>query len=248
MKNTYKLTGMLLAAQFFVLVIFLGCASTEPAQKPSSKVPQNNQNLDKISPRAVAQGVLDKLDPRQKTYQEAAEAAKAFKQQVEKIDIESVNDGLAHLDELLLSLHSKANELNTTSFNRAMDNFQQASEKLAVGMKSLNEKIVALRTDQLNPALQSSEQTFNKIGQAADELIALLGETRELINSINPQHISETIEHIEVSSRQLRLASTKLPSTTSSLSTTIWLLNALLAVGITLGVIQIIRLRKQRSS
>jgi len=70
-----------------------------------------------------------------------------------------------------------------------------------------------------------------------------LADVRALLAGVDSKQITETVQHIRESTEFLRLATSRLPSTTTSLSTTIWLLNGLLAIGITLGVLRIVRHR-----
>ena len=82
--------------------------------------------------------------------------------------------------------------------------------------------------------------------QAADpwrasgyELHSLLTDVRAMLAGVDSKQITETVKRVRESAESLRLATARLPSTTTSRCTTIWLLDGLLVIGITLGVLRI---------
>lgn len=225
------------------LALWPACAATQPTEDavdPHRKsVPLAQQAVDLLNPR----GWVTLPEVRQ-AYADASAALAALQAKVEQIDIGSLNQTIAGLAASLEALRVKTDGADVESLGQVADKWRESAEKLTATLETLEKKIGEIQTERFNDALQQASAVAESWDASGSDLQALLSDVAKLLEAVDPQQISAAIEQAQRGSKHFELASANLSSTSTSLSTTIWLLNALLGVGITLGVIHIVRLRR----
>ncbi len=220
-----------------LMLTFLGAC----AAPPKHKGPVQAASL--LDPGQIAKDVVDLIDPRQQPYRDFAAAMRALQQKIEQVDIATFNSVLEEVHESVEAIRAKTDAIRTESIGLLADEWREPAGKLSATIETLQQKISAIETEQFNQAIQNISELAQSWHASGRELQALLADVRQLLDEIDSKEITGTIEQLHQSSQHIEKAAAKLPSTSASLSTTIWLLNALLAIGITLGVIRIVRSR-----
>ncbi len=214
-------------------ILVLGaCASTPQQTRPTETT---------ADARPLGKKAFDAINPF--SNEELNQAAIAFRSKVEQVDVAQINSVAEKLNELLVTMESGLKGVEEESIARVLEQWSDSATKLAVVSETLERTIAGIDTERLNAALQDAAGAAESWQASGEELRTLLADVRALLAGVNSKQITETVQHIQESAESLRLATAKLPSTTASLSTTIWLLNGLLAMGITLGVLRIVQHR-----
>ena len=225
------------------LALWPACAAAQPTEDAADPHRESTP---------IAQKAVDLLNPRgwitlpevRQAYADASAALAALQAKVEQIDIGSLNQTIAGLGASLEALRVKTDAADVESLGQVANKWRESAEKLTATLVTLEQKIGEVQTERFNDALQQASAVAESWEASGSELQALLSEVRQLLEAVDPQQVSAVIEQAQQGSKHFELASANLSSTSTSLSTTIWLLNALLGVGITLGVIHIVRLRR----
>lgn len=212
----------------------LSCGCAAPQQAQSDHKP--------IGERAV-----EILDPRQLIGGRALSAAsRTAKQVLEQIDVQRFNAMMGEVQDLAHTLNTKTQKLAPEVLEQTASAFREVAEGLA---QALEEFRASARQAEAGPrlgaALSASESSFQAVRQAADQLRGLLEDLRRVIQALELETLSDMLQRILASSDHLEAASAALPSTIFALSTTIWIVNALLAAGLGVTVLWILRLRKK---
>ena len=232
MQNRELKSRCLLFSGGLALLMLGACASTPQQTKPVEPTSGD---------RPLGQKALAALNPF--SNEELNQAAIAFRDKVELVDVVQFNSATEKLHELLVTLETGVKGVEEESIAGVLEKWSDSATKLAVASETLERTIAGIETELLNEALRDAAGAAGSWRASGEELRALLAEVRALLAGVDSKQITETVQHIRESAESLRLATAKLPSTTTSLSTTIWLLNGLLAIGITLGVLRIVQHR-----
>ncbi len=231
---------VLLSAQFALVPACATPGPTEGAADPQQKsTPIAQQAVDFFNPKSLVT-----LPQVKQAYADASTALVALRAKIEQINVGSLNQTIVGLGASLEALRVKTDEVDVESVGRVADKWRESAEELTATLETLEQKIGEIQTERFNDAMQQASAVAKSWETSGSELRALLSEVRQLLAAIDPQKISAAIEQAQQGSQHFEVASANLSSTSTSLSTTIWLLNALLGVGITLGVIHIVRLRR----
>ena len=231
-----------------VLLVLGACASTpqqtEPVAPTANAKPLGQRALDALNPVEIAKGTKDFLGgPQAAMYGEAEAAFREARGKIAEIDISALNIAIEELHESLETMAYQIDATSTESIEPLAESWRETGVRLSSAAEKLEETIAAIETEQLNHPMQEASKAAGSWRASGEELRELLADVRALLAGVDSTQITETVQHIRESAESLRLATAKLPSTTTSLSTTIWLLNGLLAIGITLGVLRIVRRR-----
>ncbi len=232
MQNGRLKSGCLLFSGGLALLVLGACASTPQQTKPVEPT---------ADARPLGKKAFDAINPF--NNDELNQAAIALREKVEQVDVVQFNSATEKLNELLVTLETSVKGVEEESIARVLEKWSDSATKLAVASETLERAISGIETELLNEALQDAARAAGSWRASGEDLQALLAEVRALLAGVDATQITETVQHIRESAESLQLATAKLPSTTTSLSTTIWLLNGLLAIGITLGVLRIVRHR-----
>ncbi len=216
----------------FAILVLGACASTPQQTGPVETTADG---------RPLGKKAFDAINPF--SNEELNQAAIAFRDKVEQVDVVQFNSATEKLNELLVTLESSVKAVEEESIAGVLEQWSDSATKLAAVSETLERTIAGIETELLNEAIQDAAGAAESWQASGEELRALLADVRALLAGVDSTQITETVQHIRESAESLRLATAKLPSTTTSLSTTIWLLNGLLAIGITLGVIRIVQHR-----
>lgn len=232
----------------FSLLMLGACASTSQQTEPGSTTadakPLGQRALDALNPVEIAKGTKDFLGgPQAAMYREAEAAFREARSKIAEIDISALNIAIAELHESLETMASRIDSTSAESIEPLAESWRETGVRLSAATEQLEKTIAAIETEQLNQTMQDASKAAESWRASGEEFRALLADVRALLAGVDATQITETVQHIRESTESLRLAAAKLPSTTTSLSTTIWLLNGLLAIGITLGVLRIVRHR-----
>lgn len=232
MQNGKVERRCLLFSGGLALLMLSACASTPQQTKPADTT---------ADARPLGQKALDAINPF--SNEKVNQAAIVFRDKVEQVDVVQFNSATEKLNELLVTLETSVKGVEEESIARVLEKWSDSATKLAAASETLERAISGIETELLNEALQDAARAAVSWRASGEDLQALLAEVRALLAGVDATQITETVQHIRESAQSLQLATAKLPSTTTSLSTTIWLLNGLLAIGITLGVLRIVRHR-----
>ncbi len=232
MQNGKVKRRSLLFSGGLTLLMLSACASTPQQTKPADTT---------VDGRPLGQKALDAINLF--SNEKVNQAAIVFRDKVEQVDVVQFNSATEKLNELLVTLETSVKGVEEESIARVLEKWSDSATKLAVASETLERAISGIETELLNEALQDAARAAGSWRASGEDLQALLAEVRALLAGVDATQITETVQHIRESAESLQLATAKLPSTTTSLSTTIWLLNGLLAIGITLGVLRIVRHR-----
>ncbi len=232
MQNGEVKRRYLLFSGGLALLMLGACASTPQQTKPVETT---------ADAKPLAQKAFDVFNPF--SNDELNRAAIALREKVEQVDVVQFNSATQKLNELLVTLKTGVEGVEEKSIARVLEKWSDSATKLAVASETLERAISGIETELLNEALQDAARAAGSWRASGEELQALLAEVRALLAGVDSKQITETVQHLRESAESLQLATAKLPSTTTSLSTTIWLLNGLLAIGITLGVLRLVQHR-----
>ena len=232
MQNRELKSRSLLFSGGLALLMLGACAST-PQQTKSVETTADERPLGKKA--------LDALNPF--SNKELDQAAIVFRDKVEQVDVVQFNSATGKLHELLVTLETGVRGVEEESIAHVLEKWSDSATGLAAASETLERMIAGIDTELLNEALQDASGAADSWRASGEELQALFADVRALLAAVDAAQVTETVQHIRESTESLRLATAKLPSTTTSLSTTLWLLNGLLAIGITLGVLRIVRHR-----
>ena len=232
MQNGKVKRRRLLFSGGLALLMLSACASTPQQTKPADMT---------ADARLLGQKALDAINPF--SNEKVNQAAIVFRDKVEQVDVVQFNSATEKLNELLVTLETSVKGVEEESIARVLEKWSDSATKLAAASETLERAISGIETELLNEALQDAARAAGSWRASGEDLQALLAEVRALLAGVDATQITETVQHIRESAESLQLATAKLPSMTTSLSTTIWLLNGLLAIGITLGVLRIVRHR-----
>ena len=229
------------------LLMLGACASTpqqtDPVQTTADAKPLGRRALDALNPLEYAKA----LNSAQAVmYGEVQATFREARGKIAEIDISALNTAIEELHESLETMAHRIDSTSTESIEPLAESWRETGVRLSAATEQLEKKIAAIETDKLNDTMQEASEAAKSWRASGEELRTLLADVRALLAGVDSKQITETVQHIQESAEFLRLATAKLPSTTTSLSTTIWLLNGLLAIGITLGVLRIVRHRTTR--
>lgn len=220
----------------------VGCDTTSPRPATAQDKPKTiTQKVVEI-PKQFLGNVF--LPGGETAAEEIASSARASKDQIEKIDVDRFNAVVAELHETAKALKGKIESVDTGFVGRAGASLEETISKLSTGLETFTQKLSQIDIRRINETTSSTSEAVRKVGEAAGELSELIRKLRDVVAAIKPEDVSGAIERLHQSAAHFETAAARLPSTTTTLSTTIWLANALLAIGVTLGIIHIIRLRK----
>ena len=232
------------------LTLFMlgACANTPQQTKPVETTadarPLGQRALDVLNPVEIARGTKEFLvGSPDAMYGEAEAVFREARHKIAELDIPALNIAIEELHESLVAIRYRIDATSKESIEPLANSWREAGLRLSAATEKLEEKIAAIQTEQLNNSMQKASEAAESWRASGEELRALLADVRALLAGVDSKQITETVQHIRESTEFLRLATSRLPSTTTSLSTTIWLLNGLLAIGITLGVLRIVRHR-----
>ena len=230
------------------LLMLAACASTpqqtDPVETTADAKPLGQRALDALNPVEIARGTKQFLvGSPAAMYGEAEAALREARGKIAEIDVAALNTAIEGLHESLKTLAHRIDSTSTESIEPLAESWRETGMRLSAATVKLEEKITAIETEQLNKTMEETSRAAESWRASGEELRALLADVRALLASVDSKQITETVQHVRDSTKSLRLAIAKLPSTTTSLSTTIWLLNGLPAIGITLGVLRIVRHR-----
>ena len=232
MQNGKVKRRRLLFSGGLALLMLSACASTPQQTKPADMT---------ADARLLGQKALDAINPF--SNEKVNQAAIVFRDKVEQVDVVQFNSATGKLHELLVTLETGVRGVEEESIAHVLEKWSDSATRLAAASETFERMIAGVDTELLNEALQDAAGAADSWRASGEELHALFADVRALLAAVDAAQVTETVQHIRESTESLRLATAKLPSTTTSLSTTIWLLNGLLAIGITLGVLRIVRHR-----
>ncbi len=244
MQNGKLKSRCLLFSSGLALLMLGACASRPPQTKPvettADAKPLTRRALDALNPLEYVKALNE---AQAAMYGEVQETFRDARGKIAEIDIAALNSAIEELQESLQTMAHRIEETSTESIEPLAESWRETGVRLSAATEKLEEKIAAIETEQLNQTMQEASKAAESWRASGEELRALLADVRALLAGVDSKQVKETVQHIRESAASLRLATAKLPSTTTSLSTTIWLLNGLLAIGITLGALRIVRHR-----
>ncbi len=228
----------------FSLLMLGACVGTpqqtDSVESTADAKPLTRRALDALNPLEYTK-VLNK--PQEAMFAEVQATFREARGKIAEIDISALNTAIEELHESLETMAHRIDSTSTESIEPLAESWRETGVRLSAATEQLEKKIAAIETEQLNHTMQEASKAADSWRASGEELQALLADVRALLAGVDSKQITETVERVRESAESLRLATAKLPSTTTSLSTTIWLLNGLLAIGITLGVLRIVRHR-----
>lgn len=243
--------GLTITILPLMCAVLPACTTTAPNHSRTGPDVRNQRDAAMVQSsqtepkKSIAREAIEILDPRQKAYQEAGSAAASAREKIAQLDVAAYNDAVARVHLLLDELTTSINEVDSAAVNQVVASLQSATDELGDTIRTLNQSLSRMSLEHVDDAVASSENAFDQIGHAAEELQALFKEARQVVSALQAERVARVAEQLESSSLSFQQAMADLPSTSNDLSATIWLLNILIGIGILLGILLLLQRRIQ---